>query len=49
VDGIVWFVAAVPRGLAFGLHFIQRGMLQTYAVGMALGVVVLLLIWTWVS
>ena len=45
VDGLVWLVAAVPRGLAFGLHFVQRGALQVYALGMVLGLAVLLLLW----
>jgi NADH-quinone oxidoreductase subunit L len=47
VDGLVWLVAAVPRGLSFALHFVQRGALQAYALGMAIGVVVLLAIWNW--
>ncbi len=47
VDGLVWFVSAVPRGMAFGLHFVQRGALQTYALGMALGIVLLIVIWEW--
>ena len=48
VDGVVWLVAAVPRGLAFGLHFLQRGALQSYAAGMVIGLAVLLLLWRWV-
>jgi NADH-quinone oxidoreductase subunit L len=48
VDGLVWLVAAVPRGLAFGLHFLQRGALQAYAAGMVIGIAVLLLLWRWV-
>ena len=47
VDGLVWLVSAVPRGLAFGLHFLQRGALQAYALSMVIGVVVLLLLWSW--
>jgi NADH-quinone oxidoreductase subunit L len=47
VDGVVWLVAAVPRGLAFGLHFLQRGALQSYAAGMVIGLAVLLLLWRW--
>ena len=49
VDGLVWLVAAIPRGLAYGLHFLQRGALQTYALGMVLGVVVLLWLWDWIG
>jgi NADH-quinone oxidoreductase subunit L len=49
VDGLVWLVAAVPRGLSFGLHFLQRGALQGYALGMVLGLALLLLFWNWVG
>ena len=45
VDGLIWCVTAVPRGMAFALHFVQRGALQAYALGMVLGLVVLLLLW----
>ena len=45
VDGLIWCVTAVPRGMAFALHFAQRGALQAYALGMVLGLVVLLLLW----
>jgi len=47
LDGLLWAIAAVPRGLAFGLHFLQRGALQTYALGMVIGLVALLLLWNW--
>ncbi|MBK9119457.1 MAG: NADH-quinone oxidoreductase subunit L [Phycisphaerales bacterium] len=46
VDGAVHFVAAVPRGLAFVLQMFQRGVLQSYALSMVLGLVVLLVLWT---
>ncbi len=49
VDGLVWFVSAVPRGLAFLLHFMQRGALQGYALTMALGIALLLLLWRWID
>ncbi len=49
VDGIVWLIAAVPRGAAFALSLLQRGALQGYALGMAAGVALLLLIWTWLD
>jgi NADH-quinone oxidoreductase subunit L len=47
VDGLVWLVSAVPRGLSFGLHFLQRGAIQGYALSMAIGVAALLLLWNW--
>ncbi len=45
VDGLVWVASAVPRALAFALHFLHRGALQGYALGMAVGLIVLLLLW----
>jgi len=35
------------RGVGFGLKFLQRGLLQTYALSMVIGVVILLLVWQW--
>ncbi len=49
VDGLVWFVSAVPRGLGFLISLLQRGALQTYAMGMAVGMVVLLVLWRWMQ
>jgi NADH-quinone oxidoreductase subunit L len=49
VDGVLRLVVAIPRGLAFVLHFLQRGALQTYAAGMVVGIAVLLLFWRWVT
>ena len=49
VDGVIWVVTAVPRGLAFGLHYLQCGALQAYALGMVVGVVVLLMLWSWIG
>ncbi len=49
VDGIIWLVAGVPRAAGYLLHFVQRGALQTYALGMALGLAVLLLLWRWLA
>ncbi|MCK4340887.1 MAG: NADH-quinone oxidoreductase subunit L [Phycisphaerae bacterium] len=49
VDGIIWFVAAVPRGAGYFLHLLQRGVLQTYALCMVIGVALLLLLWSWLD
>jgi len=49
IDGLVWFVSAVPRGAALGLRYLQRGAMQGYALGMALGLVLLLVLWRMVS
>ena len=45
VDGLVWFVSAVPRGLGMTFRLGQRGIMQGYALSMILGVAVLLLLW----
>ena len=47
VDGVIWFVTAVPRGLGFALSFMQRGVLQAYALSMVICLVVLLALWSW--
>lgn len=49
VDGVLGLIAAVPRGLAFALHFLQRGVLKTYALSMVLGLVILMLLWSWMA
>jgi len=48
IDGLVWFVSAVPRGAGMALRFLQQGALQGYALSMTVGVTLLLLIWNWV-
>jgi NADH-quinone oxidoreductase subunit L len=37
VDGLIWLVTAIPRGLAYAARVLQRGALQGYALTMALG------------
>ncbi len=49
IDGLIWVVTAVPRGLGAGLRLIQNGAMQTYALGMAIGVTALVLIWRWME
>ncbi len=44
VDGLIWVITAIPRGIAYVLRIIQSGLLQGYALSMAAGVVVLLLL-----
>ncbi len=44
IDGIVWFVTAVPRGLGWGLRGLQQGALQGYAASMVVGLALLLVI-----
>ncbi len=49
VDGVVGFVAGVPRGVGLVFRSLQRGALQGYALAMSLGVVVLLVVWKWLE
>jgi len=49
IDGIIWVVCAVPRGLGAGFRLFQLGALQAYALGMAIGLAVLLLLWRWLE
>jgi NADH-quinone oxidoreductase subunit L len=44
VDGLIWLVTAVVRLPAYLLRGLQRGVLQAYAVGMVIGLAILLLI-----
>ncbi|MEW6251462.1 MAG: NADH-quinone oxidoreductase subunit L [Planctomycetota bacterium] len=45
IDALVDAVGRVPRSIGFVFGLTQRGALQTYALGMALGLAVLLAIW----
>jgi NADH-quinone oxidoreductase subunit L len=47
IDGLVWFISAVPRGVGAMLRMAQSGAVQGYALGMLIGVVLLLLLWRW--
>ena len=46
IDGLLWLVTAIPRLMAFGLKTVQSGSMQGYAVTMAagLGIIVLLVL-----
>ena len=44
VDGVVWLVTAVPRGLAYLLRPLQAGALQGYALTMVVGLVIVVLL-----
>jgi len=47
IDGLIWLVTAVPRLLAFALKGLQSGSLQGYAVTMAAGFAIILLLVLW--
>jgi NADH-quinone oxidoreductase subunit L len=42
LDGIIWVVTAIPRGVAFALRGLQRGSIQGYALTMAAGFAIIL-------
>ncbi|MFH0983200.1 MAG: NADH-quinone oxidoreductase subunit L [Planctomycetota bacterium] len=44
IDGLLWLITVVPRALAFGLRSFQHGALQGYAVSMAAGLAIILLL-----
>ncbi len=44
IDGLVWLVTAVPRGLAFLLQGLQRGAIQGYGLVMAIGIGLILIL-----
>ncbi len=43
VDGLVWTIAAVPRGLGYLLRVFQSGLLQGYALTMVAGAAIIVL------
>lgn len=45
INGLLWVIAAVPRAVGYGLTSFQRGALQGYAMGMTIG---LLLLMCWI-
>lgn len=49
IDGLVWFVTAVPRGLAYLLRTLQGGAVQGYGLTMVIGITVIMLLVLWKS
>jgi NADH-quinone oxidoreductase subunit L len=45
IDGLIWFVTAIPRAGGAALGLLQRGALQGYALGMLIGLAILILVW----
>ncbi len=43
INTLLWLIAAVPRAIGFGLKGWQHGAMQGYALGMVVGV--LLIVW----
>jgi len=44
VDGLLWLITAVPRGLAFTFRALHGGVLQSYAVTMVVGLTIMVLL-----
>ncbi len=47
VDGLVWLVTAIPRGLGFVVRELQRGAIQGYGLAMAFGIALMLILALW--
>lgn len=44
IDGLLWIVTAIPRGLAYLLRTMQGGFLQGYGLSMAAGIAVIVVL-----
>ncbi len=49
IDGLVWFVSSIPRGIGLALRGLQQGALQGYAASMVAGLAILVLLWRWLE
>ncbi len=49
IDGIVWIVTAIPRGLALLLRQLQQGSLQGYGASMVIGTAIIMLVVSFLS
>ncbi len=47
IDGLIWFVTAVPRGLAYMLRGLQNGLMQGYGLSMVVGLTIIVLFVFW--
>lgn len=47
IDGLLWIVTAVPRGLGYLLRSVQTGMMQGYALSMVAGIAVIVVMVFW--
>jgi NADH-quinone oxidoreductase subunit L len=43
IDGLLWVITAIPRGMAFVLRELQRGAVQGYALGMVVAVAIVVI------
>ncbi len=44
IDGLVWLATAIPNLLGHALRSMQRGAMQTYGLGMAIGLIVIVIL-----
>jgi NADH-quinone oxidoreductase subunit L len=47
IDGLLWVITAIPRGLGYVLRTMQTGAMQSYGLSMVLGIAVIVLIVLW--
>jgi len=47
IDGLIWFVTAVPRGLALLLRGLHGGAMQSYGLSMVSGIAIIVLLVFW--
>ncbi len=42
IDGLIWLVTAIPRGVAYALRGLQTGLIQSYGLSMVVGLAVMM-------
>ena len=47
IDGLIWLVTAVPRGIAYAIRPLQSGMLQGYGLTMVAGIAIIVALVFW--
>lgn len=47
IDGLIWLVTAVPRGIALVLRTMHNGAMQSYALSMTAGITIIVLLVLW--
>ncbi|MGD2108001.1 MAG: NADH-quinone oxidoreductase subunit L [Phycisphaerae bacterium] len=47
VDGLIWIVTAIPRGVGYLVRTLQSGMLQGYGLSMVAGIAIIVVLMFW--
>jgi NADH-quinone oxidoreductase subunit L len=47
IDGLLWFITAIPRGLGYLLRTMQSGLMQGYALSMVAGMAIIIVLVFW--